>query len=105
MRHRIVVENPAILYDYPKRLRALRFASRSFLSVAAVSILSRFVGCTVTIPQPPYVKPAPPAEAVYVISGGWHTELGLHAEALGGPLTTVMRDFPTARYLVFGWGE
>ena len=59
MRHRIVVENPAILYDYPKRLRALRFASRSFLSVAAVSILSGFVGCTVTILQSPYVKPAP----------------------------------------------
>jgi uncharacterized protein (TIGR02117 family) len=41
---------------------------------------------------------------IYVISGGWHTELGLPLEALSGPLAALNQDFPSARYLVFGWG-
>jgi uncharacterized protein (TIGR02117 family) len=52
----------------------------------------------------PYAEPAPPHEAIYVISGGWHTEVGLPVEALGGSLRALKRDFPSARYLVFGWG-
>jgi uncharacterized protein (TIGR02117 family) len=47
---------------------------------------------------------APPHETIYVISGGWHTEVGLPVEALRGPLTALKQDFPSARYLVFGWG-
>jgi uncharacterized protein (TIGR02117 family) len=41
---------------------------------------------------------------IYVISGGWHTELGLPPEALSGPLATLKPTFQGARYLVFGWG-
>jgi uncharacterized protein (TIGR02117 family) len=52
----------------------------------------------------PYAEPAPSREAIYVISGGWHTEVGLPAEALGGSLRALKRDFPSARYLIFGWG-
>jgi uncharacterized protein (TIGR02117 family) len=51
-----------------------------------------------------YAAPAPPREAIYVISGGWHTEVGLPVEALGGSLRALTQDFPSARYLVFGWG-
>ena len=52
----------------------------------------------------PYAGSAPRSEAIYVISGGWHTELGLPLEALSGPLAALKPDFPSARYLVFGWG-
>jgi uncharacterized protein (TIGR02117 family) len=87
-------------------LRALRFAAaqagRSFLSIAIV--LSGFVGCTATIPQQPYAGSAPPTEAIYVISGGWHTELGLPAAAITGSLAALKPEFPNARYLIFGWG-
>ena len=41
---------------------------------------------------------------IYVISGGWHTELGVPPEALSGPLAALKPNFPGARYLVFGWG-
>jgi hypothetical protein len=41
---------------------------------------------------------------IYVISGGWHTELGLHAAEINGPLAALRPDFPNARYPVFGWG-
>ncbi len=48
---------------------------------------------------------AAPATEVYVISNGWHTEIGLPAALLGGPLAAVRRDFPGAAYVAFGWGE
>lgn len=41
---------------------------------------------------------------IYVISGGWHTELGLTLRALSGPLAALKPNFRGARYLVFGWG-
>jgi uncharacterized protein (TIGR02117 family) len=43
-------------------------------------------------------------EVVYVISGGWHTEIGLPLTEISGPLATLKPEFPDARYLVFGWG-
>jgi uncharacterized protein (TIGR02117 family) len=52
----------------------------------------------------PYAGSTPRTEMIYVISGGWHTELGLPLEALSGPLAVLNQDFPSARYLVFGWG-
>jgi uncharacterized protein (TIGR02117 family) len=90
-------------------LRGLRFAADAqarywFLGVAVVRILCGIVICTLTTPVKPYAGSAPSTGVVYVISGGWHTELGLPVEALSGPLAALNRDFPIARYLVFGWG-
>jgi uncharacterized protein (TIGR02117 family) len=76
----------------------------SFLSFAVVSIFCGCDGCTPTNPAKPYTGSAPQTEAIYVISGGWHTELGLPLEALSGHLVALKSEFPTARYLVFGWG-
>ncbi|MGH7121690.1 MAG: DUF2459 domain-containing protein [Acetobacteraceae bacterium] len=42
---------------------------------------------------------------VYVISNGWHTEIGLSARSLDGPLAAFRHKFPDASYFVFGWGE
>jgi uncharacterized protein (TIGR02117 family) len=52
----------------------------------------------------PYADSAAGSEVIYVVSGGWHTELALPVEALGTPLAALKPDFPGARYLVFGWG-
>ena len=41
---------------------------------------------------------------IYVIAGGWHTEIGLPLAEISGPLATLKLGFPNARYLVFGWG-
>jgi uncharacterized protein (TIGR02117 family) len=75
-----------------------------FLCVAVVVTLCGVVGCAPGAPVNPYVGLAPPHEAIYVISGGWHTEVGLPVEALGDSLRALKQDFPSARYLVFGWG-
>jgi uncharacterized protein (TIGR02117 family) len=79
-------------------------ARRLFLCVAVVVTLCGIVCCTPRGPVNPYAGSAPGTEVIYVISGGWHTELALPVEALGGPLAALKPDFPGARYLVFGWG-
>ena len=43
-------------------------------------------------------------EAIYVLRGGWHTELALPLQLIDSPLSGLKSDFPGARYLVFGWG-
>jgi uncharacterized protein (TIGR02117 family) len=89
-------------------LRALRFARAPardrFLSGAAVAILCGLNGCSATNPVKPHTGSAPQTEVIYVISGGWHTELGLPLQAITGPLAALKPEFPSARYLVFGWG-
>ena len=90
-------------------MRPLRFAvsaqARSpLLTVAVVSVLCGFVGCTATTLVQPYAGSAPQTEVIFVISGGWHTELGLSLGAISGPLAALKPGFPGARYLVFGWG-
>ncbi len=44
------------------------------------------------------------ADFIYVIAGGWHTELGLPTASISGPLAALASRLPGARYLVFGWG-
>ena len=61
---------------------------------------------------PPFARATTPAAAnaparsrlIYVIAGGWHTELTLPKASLSGPLAAVTSGFPGARYVVFGWG-
>jgi len=61
-------------------------------------------GCSGASSVEPYTGSASRTELLYVISGGWHTELGLPTEEIGGPLAALKSEFPSARYLVFGWG-
>ena len=55
-------------------------------------------------PVQPYVATEPRNEAIYVIVGGWHTELALPMPAISVRLAALKLGFGNARYLVFGWG-
>jgi hypothetical protein len=46
-----------------------------------------------------------PTDTIYVVRRGWHIDLGFAVPELVAPLGTVARDFPGARYLVFGFGD
>lgn len=68
-------------------------------------------GCA-QLPPPPPAPPAqflrhaegwPPLE-IGVLIAGWHTGLVLPADELG-PLRTLLRVAPQAKYLSFGWGN
>ena len=76
----------------------------SNISIAFVWILCGLADCATTTPVAPYVGSATRTEVVYVISGGWHTELGLPLAEISGPMAALKPDFPDAHYLVFGWG-
>lgn len=51
-----------------------------------------------TLPQPANAN-------IAVIERGWHTDIALPTDELNGPLASLERDYPGARYLVFGFGE
>ena len=42
---------------------------------------------------------------IYVVSRGWHTDIGLPVDEITGPLASLERDFPGVRFMVFGFGE
>ena len=49
---------------------------------------------------------APFAGEVYVVFRGWHTDIGLRADEIGGSTGPALRRrFPDVRYFVFGFGE
>jgi uncharacterized protein (TIGR02117 family) len=43
-------------------------------------------------------------DVVYVIAGGWHTEVALPVAEIGGPLAQLAAVFVGTSYLIFGWG-
>jgi hypothetical protein len=45
------------------------------------------------------------ASVVYVARRGWHIDIGLAAEDLAAPLSTIAADIPGVRYLFFGFGD
>jgi uncharacterized protein (TIGR02117 family) len=42
---------------------------------------------------------------VYVIGRGWHTDIGLPAREITGPLAKLEQGFPGVQYLVLGFGD
>ena len=44
-------------------------------------------------------------ETIFVIARGWHTDIGLPADALRGRLVPLRETFPGAAWFVFGIGE
>lgn len=77
---------------------------RNLMAGLAVAVLLMLAGCQ-TVPRPAQIAAAHAEVTAYVIGDGWHTDVALPVSAIGGPLQAVIRDFPTARYLRFGWGE
>ncbi len=55
---------------------------------------------------PPFCRmPGPDAETVYIVSHGWHTEVGIPAANLRGPLAVYRTLLPGARVVMFGYGK
>ncbi len=75
----------------------------AFLLALASILLA--IGCATPSPPPTASGDAPArSETAYILAGGWHTEIGLPAGAITGPLSALKEDFTTAQILVFGWG-
>lgn len=77
---------------------------RAALFATALCVLARLLAGCASTPVAPYQGAAPKLATLYVVAEGWHTEIGLPADALGGPLAALKADFVGAPYLLFGWG-
>src|SRR5437763_2873599 len=67
-------------------------------------LLASLSACRQLAP-PPDSAAEPRGDAIYVLRGGWHTELALPVSLVGDNLASALQpDFPGARFLVFGWG-
>ena len=66
--------------------------------------LVMLAGCSTT-ETAPSVAGGPAVATVYVVDRGWHTDIGLAADDVRGPLAAVNQPFPGVRYLTFGFGE
>jgi Protein of unknown function (DUF2459) len=62
------------------------------------------VGCAAR-PAPECGVTSSGRDVVYVLSRGWHTEIGLAANRLAGPLGIFRTIYPGARALMFGYGK
>lgn len=74
------------------------------LIAGALAVLG---ACAHRGPEAPLVVSPPAAASVtlYVLSNGFHSQLVLPSADLRGPLAAFQADFPSARWLAFGWGE
>jgi uncharacterized protein (TIGR02117 family) len=81
-------------------LSAVAWLAPPILSVSLIVL----AGCS-TMEAAPSVADGPPVATVYVVDRGWHTDIGLAADDVGGPLAGVKQPFPGVRYLTFGFGE
>jgi len=79
--------------------------SRNWLVSLIMLGLACALAACVWSPVEPYVGQAQRVQTLYVVASGWHTEIGLSADDLSGPIEVLRHGSPSARYFVFGWGE
>ena len=77
-----------------------RSLAEAILGLACLSLAS----CAGTEVEP-YTGTAPRSETLYVIAGGWHTEIGLPVHSIADPLRTLPQASGGTAYVVFGWGQ
>ena len=84
-------------------MTCIRF--KKHLALFAIFALGCSLAACAWSPVDSYVGHAPRLQTIYVIASGWHTEIGLEAGTLSGPIAKLRSEFPHSQYFVFGWGE
>jgi hypothetical protein len=74
-------------------------------SLAAIALLC--LGACSTVPHRGGTNAtvAAPSAIIYVVRRGWHIDVGVAAADLMPPLSSLRATFPSARYLIFGFGD
>lgn len=81
------------------------YKSQKYFAFFAIFTLSCGLAACAWSPVESYLGHAPRLQTIYVIASGWHTEIGLAAGTLSGPIAKLRSEFPHSQYFVFGWGE
>lgn len=82
------------------------YLSRVMLVAVLLGALCRCSTAPLPRTEPTATTPAAAAVAmVYVVRRAWHIDIGFAAADLNPPLTSVLKQFPAANYLEFGFGD
>jgi hypothetical protein len=75
-----------------------------FLTCLALLALT---GCTASAPlaSPPAAADEPLTATVYVVDRGWHTDIGLSAAEIHGPLAQAESGLRYGQFFLFGFGD
>jgi hypothetical protein len=92
---------------FPVFHRLLRgdVVTRWMLAILLLSAGVGLMGGCAAQTVPPDATVPTGSSTISVIARGWHTDISLPVEEVSGPLTTLERDFPGVRFMVFGFGE
>ncbi|MGH7002280.1 MAG: DUF2459 domain-containing protein, partial [Stellaceae bacterium] len=85
-------------------MSALRKSLVALILIAAAQGLAGCATAPAEVVQP-YCGAAPKLQTLYVIAGGWHTEISIPVDVLSQPLAALPEISPDVRYVVFGWGQ
>jgi hypothetical protein len=75
------------------------------LLVLFVTLVTACSGISSRPPTPAVTAGSSPAALLYVVRRGWHIDVGLRVEDLQPPLQALGAEFPSVRYLIFGFGD
>ena len=78
---------------------------RGILTAASLCLCALLIDSCAGSAVQPYLGEAARTETLYVIDGGWHTEIALGVDAISGPLRSLREARHGATFLVFGWGQ
>jgi len=90
----------------PRLAARARISRRTFVELLLAIACQSIAGCAGTESRvPPYTGTAPKAQTLYVIAGGWHTEIAIPVRTLSGPLTDLKEVKSSTANVAFGWGQ
>jgi uncharacterized protein (TIGR02117 family) len=75
---------------------------RSFTWFAPVALAASLLACQAVPPRPSNDRTT---SFIYVVRRSWHIDIGFAVTDVKAPLTSLAGDYPTARYLEFGFGD
>ncbi len=78
---------------------------RSTIGLLTAGLGAWLLAACGTPPLPGAAAGEAATSSIYVVERGWHTDIALPKSEVHAPLAAIARDFPGARYLVFGFGD
>jgi uncharacterized protein (TIGR02117 family) len=85
-----------------RRLLIRQLIAQLFPRIAPVALAASLLACQAV---PPRQSDEQATSVIYIVKRTWHVDIGFPVTDLQQPLASLGRDFPSARYLEFGFGD